>query len=734
MDLLYLLNSLFRKKWIIIFSTIIGIGAGVAFTFTLRKTYTALAQYSTGFTIGQKVKIQSDEALNIFDIDFRFRNAFETFRSPIVMGMVAYKLLLHDLSASQPYRKLDENLKAKTKIDEKLVPRMKLILEQKIAEMQVLDVNNPEEKKISNLLAAYEYDHGSLIKRMTTQRVEGSDYLNIWFTSENPQLSSFVVNELGVSFERFYTNLYGRRSTESSSRLDSLTSAKRLELDQITKIYENFRKKQGSPDVAGKATAAMDMVNEFSNKYSDEQAKLNGFRQKLAAINSQLGNYPGAPTVTTKNNNAEIISLMAENRDLAAQIAERGGSAPDLENKRAANLKRIQELTPQSTGTSTGTRAVEKREDLIREKGLLEADIRASEQNVSLYRVQWRAAENVASTGGDLNVIDQKYQSDVKMATDELTYLKGRQQAAQDMNVAPDINFKQTLLGQPPAEPDPQHKMVIVAAAGFAMLVLSMLLIILLDLIDGSLKTPSVFLRNTRLKLLSTVNKINLKKKNVLHYFDPNNTLEKRSEDEDLFVENIRKLRYEIEQTGKKIFLFTSNRPKEGKTTIMQALASSFSMSKKKILLIDSNFSNNTLTRQFDAKPSLQQFSLNGGGKNVLDKFWSITSTTDILNVDVVGCNEGNFTPSEILPQNNLLDNLRVIASEYDYIFIEGAALNNHADSKELSKYVDGIVSVFSSNSVIRQTDKDSIHFLRNTGNKYVGAVLNGVEAENVDL
>jgi uncharacterized protein involved in exopolysaccharide biosynthesis len=89
MDLLYLLHSLLRKKWIIIFSTIVGIAAGVAFALNIKKTYTALAQYSTGFTMGKKVRIQSEETFNIFEIDFQFKNVIETFKSPVVLGMVS---------------------------------------------------------------------------------------------------------------------------------------------------------------------------------------------------------------------------------------------------------------------------------------------------------------------------------------------------------------------------------------------------------------------------------------------------------------------------------------------------------------------------------------------------------------------------------------------------------------------------------------------------------------------
>jgi succinoglycan biosynthesis transport protein ExoP len=198
-------------------------------------------------------------------------------------------------------------------------------------------------------------------------------------------------------------------------------------------------------------------------------------------------------------------------------------------------------------------------------------------------------------------------------------------------------------------------------------------------------------------------------------------------------VENLRKLRYELASTGKKIFLVTSTKPKEGKTLVIEALANSLSLTKKKVLLVDANFSNNTLTQKFEAKPTLEQFGL-ANQNNIMDKFWSITSMTTIPNTDLVGCTEGNYTPSEILPKNSLLENLPKIAENYDFVFIEGAALNGHADSKELSAYVDGIIAVFSAKSSLGQIDKDSIQYLKSTGDKFVGTVLNQVEPNNMDL
>jgi polysaccharide biosynthesis transport protein len=733
MDLLYLFHSLMRKKWIIIFATAVGLAAGVAFAMTIKKTYTSLAQYSTGFTMGQKVQIKSEEALNIFEIDFQFKNVIETFRSPTVVGMVGYNLLLHDLDSKTPFRKLTPEELAKPAYSAISKERAKQILQSKLVSLDLLANHIPEEKKVADLLNLYRYDQESLITNMMTERAMGTDYLNIWFKSENPELSAFVVNNAGVEFERFFSKIYSTRTTESVGKLDSLALAKKRELDEKNKVYEEFRKKLGSPDIGGRSVAAMDVVKDATTRYSDEYAKLNTLRAQLKSVDDQLAQLgSGGSSSPNTNNNAELLRLQNENKDLASQLALKGGSDATIEAQIKDNSRKILALTPSNTGgTTRNARLQEQRDELNRKRYDLQADINATQQNVRLYQSKMQQYESIANTGGDASVLAAAYEAELKIITNEYEYLKNRVQAAQDVNVAPEINFKKTLVGQPPLRPDPSKRTLIVAAAGIAMLVLSTLLIVVLDLLDGSLKTPSVFLRNTRLRLLSSINRIDLKKKDVSTYFQPVGDASKKYES--IFLENMRKLRYEIENSGKKIFLVTSNRPKEGKSTILEALANGLSLSRKKVLIIDSNFSNNSLTRKFEAKPMLEQFSVNGE-KNPLEKFWNTTTATNIPNVDMVGCKEGNYTPSEVLPKNNMLENLRLISDHYDFVFIEGAALNNHADSKELSNYVDGIVSVFSSKSVIRQTDKESIHFLRKSGDKYVGAVLNGVEAENLDL
>ncbi len=739
MDLMYLLHSLLRKKWIIFFCCVLGLAAGFAFTLVQPKTYESVSQYSTGFTMEKKVSLTGEEAINLFEIDLRFNNVIETFKSPKVMGMLSYKLMLHDLEEAKPFRKLTDEQKKKNEYVLVNQEKAKQMLRRKISDMELISPFDTEEKKVFDLIGLYHYDGWSLSGGLNFTRVERTDFINIYFRSENPELSAFVVNTIGEQFIRFFNSIYGVRTQESTAKLDSLIASKKRIVDSLTNKLQQFKADIGTPNVADRAAAAMTAVTELTSNFQREQARLNTLKGELAAVEIQLRNAslntPVTPANNTANNNSEFLRLRRENENL--ELDKNGKSAEEqrrIQDQIDANMRKMQTLSPQYSPNQQQNleRSRNQQSQLIDRKIELQQQIVAAENNVELFRNQKAHYERLTSSGGGDEVILSAKQEELRIASQEYESLKKSLQASLDLDVNPENNFKQTLVGQPAYKPQSARRTLILGLSGALMFFLSSFIIVGLEFLDTSFKTPSIFQRTTKLKLLTSLNKIDLKRRQVSDYFHVNGDTD-RPEDETLFVQNLRKLRYELENSGKKIFLVTSTKPGEGKTTIIEALANSLCLTKKKVLLIDANFSNNTLTRKFEAKPTLEQFSLNGH-TNAVDKFWSINSMTTIPNTDIVGCSEGNHTPAEVLPKGNLLENLPRIAESYDYVFVEGAALNNHADSKELSKFVDGIIAVFSARSVMRQTDKESVQFLKGTGEKFMGSVLNYVDMSSMKL
>jgi len=739
MDLVYLFRVLLRKKWLIILSAIVGAICGVVFTMFQKKSYISLAQYTTGFTQTQKVSLSLNEVLDVNQVDSRFGNVIETFQSPMVLGMMSYDLLLHDLEATNPFRTLTTKQKKDSSYQKINLEKAKKILHEKLSEMQLLTRYDLEERRVADLVALYDYDEFSLSKKIGIERIPHTDYLNVTFKSESPELSAYVVNTIGIKFKEFYTLLTSTRTKESLMKLDSLAFVKKQQVDTLRKRYEAFRTKIGTPNIGDVATAAMQGVQELTSQLTSEESKYNLLNSQLNSVNDQLATLNSTSTSTptrADNNNEELFNLKEKNKALATELAKRGGSDPDIEAKINENSKRIVLLSPSSSSSTNPInsvqKAIDKRDDLQKQKLNLIAELTAAKQNIELYKTQRDDFKVKANSGGGAEAIASALQNDLSLAQKDLDKYNNSIFASQDIDVAPDMNFKQTLSGQPPIIPESRHRTLIVGISGLSMFFISSLFILLLEFLDTSLRTPTFFTKETNMKLLTIINKIDLQNKQLKDYFDTSNQNE-RTASTNLFIENLRKLRFELETCGKKVILVTSLKPKEGKSVILESLAHTFSLSKKKVLIIDSNFSDNSLTRTFNAKPTLETFSLSAQ-ENAIDKIWGITTLTNISNTDIIGCSEGNYTPSEILPKNNLLLNINKIAQHYDLILIEGSALNTHADSKELSKFVEGIITVFSSKGAIREIDKESMQFLKTgTGNKFIGAVLNSVSEENLN-
>ncbi|MBS1600326.1 MAG: hypothetical protein JST75_19010 [Bacteroidetes bacterium] len=736
MDLIYLVKVLVRRKWTIIFCLILGIAGGLLFSFFAPKRYLSNAQYSTGFSQTQKVSLQLTEIFDVNQIDFRFNNVIETFKSPIVLAMMSYDLLLHDLESTHPFTILTEKQKKDTVYRKADFQKAKEILRDKLLNLKLLTTYNPDEKRVWDLMNLYGYDEFSVLKQLTVERIPKTDYINVSFSSKSPELSAYVSNVIGIKFKEFYNSLTSTTTKQSLYKLDSLQQSKRKEVDELRSRLQVYRAKIGTPNPGDAATAAMAGYQELSSSLTNQQAILNDYKQKLSSVIDQLASMntvTTAPTSANTNNADEILVLRRTNELLAAQLAQKGGNDPDIQKKINDNLSRIVQLGASgTTASATAQKQVDKKEALIKSKLELESNIASTNQNIEMYKKRTEEFRKIAFSGGGEEVVAKAYENDLTTAEKELEKYNSSLFASQDIDVAPDFNFKQIILGQPAIKAESSHGILITAIAGISMFFLSSLFIIILELLDTSLRTPTIFHKETKLNVLTVVNKIDLQKKTLKEYFDFDSKSD-REYTSNTFIENLRKLRYEIECSGKRVILLTSPKAQEGKSIILESLAYTFSMSKKKVLLVDANFSNNTLTREFAAKPTLESFSMNGHD-NGIEKIWGITTLTSITNTDIIGCDEGNYTPSEILPKNNLLANLDKVIHHYDFILLEGAALNTHADSKEISEYVDGIVGVFSAKNGIGEMDKEAIHFFRINDSKFIGAVLNNVDEQNLGL
>lgn len=698
-------------------------------TINTKNIYKSTAQISTGFTITDQVKL-SEEKFNLYEINVKFSNLLETLNSPMVMSLLSYRLAIHDLKSKRPFREMKESEKEDSNrlitLSSRNLYFLADSLNYKLANMEMLSLYSDEDKTLLNLISNFNYDINSLKKLVNVSRVRYTDYVSVTCFSENPELSAYIVNTLCEEFMRYYKFLKTQRSSQSVHTFSQLVTQKKRELEEKSEALKSFKSSSRVFDINLESSSKMERIRELEVILEEEKMELRGLEYSLSSLNSRINKKSNSNnSILNDNTNSDIIKIRNQINDLNEKYIL-GGSKDENIKEEIINLRReLQEVIEKSSSeinSLTGSK-----EDLYTKKEEIEVEIKVAKQNIKEIDVTLKSLRNTFGTYASKEANIAALQREVQVASEEYLNAQEKYNESLDVLQATTGTISQVLYGQPSIEPEPSKRILIVGLSGFTSLILCIFSIVFLDFIDNSIKTPSNFSKSIPFTLLAVVNHLKLKKgESFKNYFQN----EKNHIINNNFLESIRKLRYNIEASNKNIILFVSNNPGEGKTTIIQTLSFLFSKSKKKVLIIDTNFLNNTLTKEYSATPLLEKILK----KKIITVNKQSISMTIINGVDILGCEGGNYSPSEIITNQNFLKIIDDFKQNYDYILMEAASLNERSDAKELLNFVEGVVAIYSAKSTLKQTDKETINFLSSLDKKLIGAVLNNVENENIEL
>ena len=110
----------------------------------------------------------------------------------------------------------------------------------------------------------------------------------------------------------------------------------------------------------------------------------------------------------------------------------------------------------------------------------------------------------------------------------------------------------------------------------------------------------------------------------------------------------------------------------------------------------------------------------------------SIVNKTRFTGVDIIGNVGGRDSFSEIMAGRDFDEMIQNFKLNYDYVLMEGPALNDYSDSKELIGYADKIIPVFRADTSLTQMDRESVKYLKSINGRLMGTVLNNVKLRNL--
>ena len=724
MDLIVLFRVLLKYKWLLLSVPFFAAFLAYFLTRGAQVEYKSTTQISTGFTLTDQVTI-TDDNFNLYEIDVKFSNLIETLKSPLVMSLLGYELLYHDLVSENPFKKVtdkdfEDNLFLQD-IDFQQAPSM---IKAKIDSNILLSTYVADEKRLLKLLQLFKYDDKSLNEKINIQRVNRTDFISIEAITNNAELSAYMVNELYNIYQRYTESERALRTVSSVRQFAALVNNKRDILNEKTNQLKEFKASNNLLNLEVESSATVEQLSEL-------QADLDEEEKKLRRLNLEIQNHDTGGSTQNVNSsgnselsNLELLQLRNKINSLNARYEQSGKS--DLRLRDSLNIarNRLQQLVLTSSQSNTNVVKSQGTTESLRN---LEIQHQLATENITSLRNKiWSLRRNI---GGYANYEVQvsALEDEIELANQDYLWAQEKYNQALDLATSSESSLRQVVKGQPATIAEPSKRIIVSGLSGASSFMFCLIIVLLLEYLDTSIKTPSNFLKRIDLKLLASLNKIPLKKKkkDSPGNYGLINFSKEKSKDTTIFNEQIRKLRYELSKHEGKIILYTSCKSGEGKTEMIISSASALSMRRKKILIIDTNFRNNTITTFYRAKPVL--------GDNRLKHLKQGIANTNNKFIDVIGCKKLDYSPFEVLP-DDFSNQVRDLLSVYSYILMEGPDLNTHSDAKELSTLANGVISVFSAKSSIKQLDFESIDFLENNNGKFLGSILNMVESENMDL
>lgn len=587
MDVLYLIKLLWQKRWIIISVPLISVVIALFLTQEVQDHYLSKAQIATGFTIkDRQVKIV-DDGFNLREADIMFNNAIETINSPLITSLLSYNLIIHDLRQPTPFRRPVNREGQLTTFNESTIQEARETFKSKLDSIQSLTTFNIKERQLIELLRSYRYDYESLRENLKVSRVNYTDYIAIEFTSENPQLSAFVVNTLVEEFFRFNTSQQIEQKSQSVKFFENLVLKKKRDLDEKA---EKLRLYKTNNNVINYQVESEAKVNQIANLEDQKVEAENRVQELLVSLKNaelQIQNPNATYGSSYGSFNNRIVSLRKKLNDQNVRYINTGASNKVLldsieQTRDALNLEIAQ-----------SQRSPKSRSSLLNKREELEVDLEVAQNQLVTINKRLRSMQSNVSSYASQEAIISRLEQEVEVASTEYLDAQEKLNASKNFALSSDNSMKLVLAGQPAVEPEPSKSIITAGLTGMSSLVLCVLIILFLQYINIRVKTPALFRKSSGLSLAGTLNYVNVKQFNLNKIFDSS----AKSKELNTFEHLIRKLRHEIESADAKVYLVTSTKPGEGKSFIILCVAYALSLVGKKVLVIDTNFKHNTLTR-----------------------------------------------------------------------------------------------------------------------------------------
>ncbi|MEQ7799536.1 lipopolysaccharide biosynthesis protein [Pedobacter sp. ASV1-7] len=710
MDIKSFLNTLLRYKWLLIITPIVVVSITYFLVQNLPKEYASDVQISTGLLDPSK-KVISEQNVDFFSISQQFNGIMEKIKMKKVINLLSYNLILHDLeNPNKSFRKYSEKIDSLSKEDKAEVINS---FKQKLANKSILALSDNKGKyKLYDIVGSMGYDEEGLREKLDITHQDNSDFINIEFVSEDPDLSAFIVNTLATEFINIYSYDVNINQNNNIVLLDSLLKNKEALMNDKNSALSSFKRNKGVLNLNEQSATVYAQITQYEAQRADALKTIQSNIAAISAIESKLGGSDAYISGSSRSDNLEIVSLKRKLEAANAAWIDGGFKASD--QKKIDSLSQIIQARSTKNADENVMDPRASKQGLVQQKINLEVGVQQAKSVVRSMDGELKSLRGKYASMVPYDADIHNYERDADLATkDYMAALDRYNQTRTEKNMGLRLNIEQIGL---PGNPEPSKKIIYLAGSGFGSLFLCLGYIFVVFILDRTIRTTSQLALATNANTIGVLNRIVSNERSVREIWNDKSG----NPNYEMYREMLRAIRFEIsskmDADNSKILGITSLNANEGKTFVAHSLAYAFAMTGKKILLIadEAPYVKTDSEKALTTKQNFQTF--------LIKKEFHTEDLITIMNK-----NTARTSLLEIQSVKSLKAGFEMLREEFDLIIVDVNSLHDINLAKEWLLFTEKNIAIFEYGTTVNEGDKELTDYIKNLPG-FLGWVLNKMQ------
>jgi capsular exopolysaccharide synthesis family protein len=523
------------------------------------------------------------------------------------------------------------------------------------------------------------------LRRLKVESARETHLIDVSFQAHDPQLAAEVANTLA----RLYIDL------NLELRFASLQDG----IEWLNKRVANLRSEAEAGELSVEKYKAANNIYSVDDRLPgvmQELETLNGALLEVRAERIRLETLYNEILTASKRPEAQAGLLIEKSiphiEALKTSYAELQDKAVQWGNKFGERHPRLVELRTQIDAVKEKiNREVEKEvQHLVQAaRGTYEAAKARETSLLTKVNTLKSEAQQLNTKAIGYNQLKRDSERSKRLADTLATHLK-------EMNISMEVksgdNVRIIDLAEVPRAPINIHPLRNLLLGSILGLMLGVGLVIFLDYLDRTLKTPEDAEQCLGLPVVGVISRFrNIRDGRGDVPLALPTVRAPRSHEAEAF----RKLRTSLLlgylDTPRKVFLVTSVHPHEGKTTVAANLAVVMGQMERRVLLVDGDLHNPSLNKLFQLD---KESDSPGLSKLLLTEKYEDTLRECDSNLTIVLAGELPPNPSELLSSQRMQRFIAFARNQYDTVIIDSPPIQAVSDAMILSRLADGVLVV----------------------------------------